>query len=549
MKKLTYFFLLVLITLNTSAQETIKLTVNGQGATKEEATANALRSAIEQSFGVFVSANTQILNDEVVKNEIATIASGNIQEYKELGCITMPNGQQSVSLSATVSIGNLISYAKSKGSSAEFAGKLFAMNMKIHKLNAENEKKVIEHLFKQLLILVPDLFRVDISLRNPIELGTFNHHINTKGEYINGFKLTKDESYYSVPIKLDYYTTEASKLFYSTLTNTLKSLALSESEIIEYKNSNKPLYLIGGKDSNEYLDKEEGGSSRYGLRGIGIKMKDLYFRTDFYSELRFLLYNIFKAAALFSTYDLNIKGLNETHKFTYYNNEFTIWHRPISSSRNRLWGKYTTEPLHSHYDKFFGNHPSDIIDLEKLNTVNILARTEIPEILFTEKELYKIESIEMKKNSDALLRACSIFNCYYPSDKNIYYAFKNKIDQGACIFSDEGNYIEFTSNVYSLKSNDVWGNWIEKPIKIRYYIPSRSWEIETFYFIEKVKYRQQEGKFNAPLSFHSSSNSRHEIFISKYNDSNDFYIIFEDMDRDLTYQFNIPNLSQQNGNK
>ena len=126
MKKLTLLLIAALTLFGVSAQETVKLTVNGQGATKEEATANALRSAIEQSFGVFVSANTQILNDEVVKDEIATIASGNIQEYQELGCITMPNGQQSVTLSATVSIGNLISYAKSKGSSAEFAGAIFA---------------------------------------------------------------------------------------------------------------------------------------------------------------------------------------------------------------------------------------------------------------------------------------------------------------------------------------------------------------------------------------------------------------------------------------
>ena len=44
----------------------VSLVVTGEGATKEEATNNALRSAIEQAFGVFVSANTEILNDEIV---------------------------------------------------------------------------------------------------------------------------------------------------------------------------------------------------------------------------------------------------------------------------------------------------------------------------------------------------------------------------------------------------------------------------------------------------------------------------------------------------
>lgn len=108
MKRFYLLLTSLLIALSVSAQETVTLTVNGQGITKEEATANALRSAIEQSFGTFVSANTQILNDE-----IATVASGNIKKYKELGCVTLPDGRKSVSLSATVSIGNLISYAKS----------------------------------------------------------------------------------------------------------------------------------------------------------------------------------------------------------------------------------------------------------------------------------------------------------------------------------------------------------------------------------------------------------------------------------------------------
>ena len=166
MKRILIFtFVALFISLSLSAQDnTIRLTVSGEGATKEEATANALRSAIEQAFGTFVSANTQILNDDIVKDEIATISSGNIQEYTELGCITMPDGHKSVSLSATVSIGNLISYAKSKGSSAEFAGAVFAMNMKMRKLNAENEKKAVEHLRNQIEILAPDLFQIKISI-------------------------------------------------------------------------------------------------------------------------------------------------------------------------------------------------------------------------------------------------------------------------------------------------------------------------------------------------------------------------------------------------
>ena len=121
-------------TIPIQAQE-VTLVTSGEGTTKAEATAAALRSAIEQSFETFVSANTTILNDDIVKDEVATVTSGNIKSYKELSCTKDQQGAYTVSVSATVSLGKLIEYAKSHGSSAEFAGQTFAMNMKMLALN------------------------------------------------------------------------------------------------------------------------------------------------------------------------------------------------------------------------------------------------------------------------------------------------------------------------------------------------------------------------------------------------------------------------------
>ena len=66
----------------------VELVVNGEGVDKTTATHNALRSAIEQAYGVFISTNTTILNDDLIKDEIATVASGNIKAYKELASST-----------------------------------------------------------------------------------------------------------------------------------------------------------------------------------------------------------------------------------------------------------------------------------------------------------------------------------------------------------------------------------------------------------------------------------------------------------------------------
>ena len=136
----------------------VTLVVSGEGANKTDATAMALRSAIEQAYGTFVSANTEILNDEIVRDEIATVASGNIKSYKEISSVQTSEGYN-VTVQAVVSIGKLIEYSKSQGSSAEFAGQTFAMNIKMRKLNKENEARALENLLKELRVVSKDLFK------------------------------------------------------------------------------------------------------------------------------------------------------------------------------------------------------------------------------------------------------------------------------------------------------------------------------------------------------------------------------------------------------
>ena len=139
------------------ATDDVTLVVSGDGANKEEATKVALRSAIEQVYGTFVSANTSIVNDELTKDEIVTISSGNIKSYEEIESLSTDN-KTIVTLQATVSISKLVSYAKSKGASAEFAGSTFGMNMKMKELNRKNELAALDNLLVQVKAFLPSLF-------------------------------------------------------------------------------------------------------------------------------------------------------------------------------------------------------------------------------------------------------------------------------------------------------------------------------------------------------------------------------------------------------
>lgn len=197
----------------TKSQDEVVLTVFGFGNTKDEATKIALRSAIEQAFGAFVSSNTQILNDSLVSDEIATVSSGNIKHYEYISEQKYDNGY-SVGLKATISINKLINYAESKGSIIEFAGNAFAMNMTMYELNKTNEVKAINHLYKEISSQTPYLYDYKISTSSPKK--------NKEGKW-------------EIPITVTIYANKTTQNIYNLILNTFNSISISEKEWKEYK--------------------------------------------------------------------------------------------------------------------------------------------------------------------------------------------------------------------------------------------------------------------------------------------------------------------------
>ncbi len=204
-----------------SIQSEVSLVVSADGKSKTEAVNNALRSAIEQTFGTFVSANTEILNDQLVKEEIATVSSGNIQKYTEVTTITLPNGNVSVTLNVTVSLSKLVSYAQSKGSECEFAGATFGANMRLYQFYKKNEQIAIENMTKHLNAMRP-IFDYTITISDPI--------INDKFLEIWDENVKK-EDYATIRISVTCSKTNKSELFKQILLNTLRSLGKPKEEI------------------------------------------------------------------------------------------------------------------------------------------------------------------------------------------------------------------------------------------------------------------------------------------------------------------------------
>lgn len=260
---LSVMFCLVSIMGYAQAVNDVTLTVSSDGATKEEATKNALRSAIEQAYGTFVSANTTILNDELVKDEIVTIANGNIKSYEEISSTAMPDGSQFVTLKATVSVSKLISYAQSKGAETEFAGAIFNMNMKMKELNKQNEMKVIENLITQINELLPLCYDMKLIIDEPkytdslsfkkyvpsVNYSPFIRHKNFSS--IMKWVGSANNSYL-IKMMVQFVPNENIMNLKQIITSTFANIQLSREEREEYMKQNIPYTTVKLSGEDDY---------------------------------------------------------------------------------------------------------------------------------------------------------------------------------------------------------------------------------------------------------------------------------------------------------
>ena len=244
----------------TTNSEEVTLIIAADGATKQEAINNALRNAISQAYGVFVSANTTLLNDELVKDEFVTLTNGNIKNYEEIADVTLPNGTKSVTLKATVCISKLVSYAKSKGASTEFAGAAFAMNMKMKELNKENELKALRNLRELVGLLLPSCYDLECTIGD-VRIPKKNLMPDKAAET------------YEIPITVSFIPNDRAAELQAIIEKTLKNLELDNEELKEYKRINLSrccmiIYstsslLLNGYDS--FLFRNSGKLIRYEL--------------------------------------------------------------------------------------------------------------------------------------------------------------------------------------------------------------------------------------------------------------------------------------------
>jgi hypothetical protein len=286
-----FIFSVSILTAQTE-ERSVSVISSGQGKTKEEATQIALRLAIEQSFGMFISSKTEILNDLIVADQITSLSAGNIQSYETLNEAQLPNDIWALTLKAVVSVEKLATFVQSKGYEVDVKGGLFSINIKQQLLNEQAEIDAICEMIGVLHEPMQTAFDFKINTGEPISLD--NESLN-----------------WEIPIDVYSVANANLEICMNYLIRTINSVALTSTEVENYQKLNKKTYkvvLFSGKDEIVYHFR---------------KSKTIRALLGFINNWEFYV-NLFELSDGINTFkfkDLNVD--NYIFQDNYYNHQYT----------------------------------------------------------------------------------------------------------------------------------------------------------------------------------------------------------------------------------
>ena len=223
MKKLYYLFFTIFFCVPLMAQESIQTTSSGYGTTEQEAINIALTSALQETLGGYLSSNTKILNDILVKDEISAITDGEVLNYKKLETKKISEQEYFVILDVTITKSKLAKYfSRNEEITLIFDGEKLQQNLKILAINKTSELNSIKNLLE-----VADRF-----------LNKITNYSFYKNKELPKEKDGKFELEYLVEGKTNINIDELSSLIISSL----YKIALDKPQIKKIKKYNQSIY-------------------------------------------------------------------------------------------------------------------------------------------------------------------------------------------------------------------------------------------------------------------------------------------------------------------
>ena len=208
-----------------SENKDVTIVASGSGGTLEDAKQAALRSATEQAFGAFISSKTEMFNDVVVADQMASVSSGNIKSFDVLNQDQLPDGRWGVTLKAIVSVDKLTSFVQAKGISIEIKGGMFALNIKQQLLNEQGEIKAVAEMVG--------------LLHEPMQIA-FDYVIKSGDPK----SVDAESKNWEIPLTVTATCNKNMDFCANYFIKTLTALSLTAAEVETYKSLNKQVFPV-----------------------------------------------------------------------------------------------------------------------------------------------------------------------------------------------------------------------------------------------------------------------------------------------------------------
>lgn len=149
MKSLSVLILIVLVISPVcSVAKELSVFCSGEGASKDIAIQNALRSAIEEHLGIFISAESLVQNKELIASDITTYSRGFVEKY-EVIYESSTNGNYQVQLVANI-LPDKLEKSISRLPQLQIDGTTDFINLRLEKERFSQAGKIAQHLFDKL---------------------------------------------------------------------------------------------------------------------------------------------------------------------------------------------------------------------------------------------------------------------------------------------------------------------------------------------------------------------------------------------------------------
>ena len=325
MEKIIFIIILLIFAKSkgyTQSDNTVVITTIGSGSSYESAKVNALRSALEQVSGAYLTANTLIINDKLISDNISTITTGSINKYEVLGQI-VSNNQFFVTIKSEILPNKFAAFVSGKtGSSVTVKGGLYAANIKQLNLNEKAELESVKRLSDLYSSLLFESIYFDVKPGSPVEA--------------NKIKKYNPIQYYILPLDVKIRFTPLSDSANKYLKVNLKKISLLESEIRILKEIPREIYTLcidneifsfRNKNSSEEILKYEKEKTEIDyLNSFSIEIDEVKYKRyvkkgrngNFYTHPEdadisslVLISNFTKKQHIYTNYEYNIlKGFN-----------------------------------------------------------------------------------------------------------------------------------------------------------------------------------------------------------------------------------------------